>query len=123
MDAVVVETAVHLGVDGQGISVRETPLTCTRNDGRDGLSYRLHSLQDSEASADVSALLTAADEFWTDLGYSTRRGAMGEVGFVVGETPEGAVVEVTSGPGGTEIAGETICALTDGRPGAASTGE
>lgn len=123
MDAVVLATAERVGIDGRSRAVLETPLTCRRNDGRDGLSYQLHPVEDNDAPADIDALLAAADEFWTDLGYSTRRGTMGAVGFVAATAPDGAVIEVVSGPGGTEISGETICALTDGRPGSESTGE
>jgi hypothetical protein len=123
MDEVVLATAERVGIDDRPRAVRETPLTCRRNDGRDGLSYRLHSVEDNEAAPNVDQLLTAAQDFWTELGYSTRSGHMGSVGYIAAETPDGAVISVKSGPGGTEISGETICALTDGRPGSESSGE
>lgn len=93
-----------------------SPLACVRNDGRRGLSYHLHEI-DADPVSDVDALLSAAEEYWTDLGYDVGRGQVGGVAGIHAQTPTGATLELISGPGATIASGETHCALTDGRPG------
>lgn len=44
LDRVLAETAELAGVDGKLDPVSENSLTCERNDGRDGVSYFLHTI-------------------------------------------------------------------------------
>jgi hypothetical protein len=124
MDQVVAETARLLGIETAPSSSDEAPLTCQRRDGRRGVSLFLHKVEGAPPH-DPEAQLMEVAEKWAADGYAVPAvgGGPGGVWRATAETPEWAILEAATGPGGTVISGETMCALTDGRPGSESTGE
>jgi hypothetical protein len=116
LNQVLADTLTHLGLTGEAKDLPGSPMACVRNDGRRGLSYHLHEI-DADPVPDVDALLSAAEEYWTNLGYDVGRHDMGDTAVIDAQTAAGATLELISGPGATIASGETHCALTDGRPG------
>ncbi|WP_155859319.1 hypothetical protein [Cellulomonas sp. KRMCY2] len=115
MDEVIVESATLAGISSELLAEREAPLSCRRNDGRDGVSYFLHSVEDGPV-ADPTATLDTVEQLWRDKGYTITRGTAGGAEALAATTPDGATLQMFAGPGGTGIIGETGCALIDGGP-------
>lgn len=118
MEPVLIDTARQLGITSEPLPEGDAPLACERRDGRQGLSYDLHELE-GEALDDPEASLSEVARAWEELGYavSSGGGGAGDVWRVSAETPEGAIVEVLTGPAATIVSGETGCFLRDGAPG------
>lgn len=117
MDEVMVESATVAGISSDLLPEREGPLWCRRNDGRDGVSYLLHPVQDGPV-ADPTATLDLVERLWRDKGYTVTRAPAGGMQALGATTPDGATLQMMAGPVGTGIIGETGCALVDGGPGA-----
>ncbi|GEN81489.1 hypothetical protein AFE02nite_32230 [Actinotalea fermentans] len=117
MEPVLVETARQLGITSEPLPESDAPLGCERRDGRQGLSYDLPELEGA-ALDDPESALTDVARAWEELGYavSSVGGGAGDVWRVNAETPEGAIVEVLTGPAATIVSGETGCFLEDGAP-------
>ena len=118
LDQVLVGTAAHVGIDGERPEVRETALTCTRNDGRQGWSYFLHKTEAGPVP-NIDSLTEQVARYWESLGYAADQSRSGAV---TAETPDGAVLFLVAGSGGVQLSGETGCALTDGAPGSEGAG-
>lgn len=117
MEPVLISTARQLGITDEALPESDAPLGCERRDGRQGLSYDLPEFEGA-ALDDPEPALTDVARAWEELGYavSSVGGGAGDVWRVSAETPEGAVVEVLTGPAATIVSGETGCFLQDGGP-------
>lgn len=117
LEGVLTETALAVGLTVESEAdpyVRA--VQCGRNDGRTGFAYLLPAVQAPPVD-DAAAMLGAIEEYWQSLGYTTNEGEYLGSPAMRAVTATGAQMRAVAGPAGTGIAGETSCALVDGRPG------
>lgn len=115
MNAELVATAEMLGLDTAERETDLNPPVCARNDGREGVSYLLQRLQ-APPTEDIEGLLAQVRQRWEEQGCTVSDRGFGQAQGVTATTEVGAVLSVLSGPGGTVLSGETLCALEEGSP-------
>lgn len=89
---------------------------CRRNDGRSGYAYLLPQFGAPPAD-DATQVLIDVKDYWQSLGYAAEHTTHAGIPAVLATSSDGSQVRVLAGPDGIGFAGETSCALTDGRPG------
>jgi hypothetical protein len=121
-NAILRDTAEHIGLTVELENLGVDQLGCTRNDGRPGYSYPLDPLL-HDGAVDSAGLTRAVAAYWRQRGLMLTSGSPtdgstpnGELYVVRAITRTGAPVEFGSGPGGTTITGESMCALVPGGP-------
>ena len=116
LESLMADTAKAVGLTGETeIDPYLEPYECVRNDGRTGYAYVLPGFE--APAAKDSAVLGEVEAYWQSLGYATYEGDYLGLPAMNATTANGAQMRAVTGPGGTGLAGETGCALTDGRPG------
>lgn len=115
LEALMGDTLERIGLEGEPQDVRDAPFQCVRNDGRDGWSYRVTTIHAGPVD-DVDHLLSSIADYWENQGLTVGRGEASGAQALSGTTPDGAVLQVFAGDGGTSFTGDTMCALRDGAP-------
>lgn len=113
MTTVLHETAAAAGMEVVVEDDGAPPLACTRNDGGDGTSFDLPDLVGPVVD-DLDGFLGSVREHWLARGYDVTDRALGGATGLSAIAPDGSTVRVLTGPGGTVLSGETLCALEPG---------
>ena len=117
LEAVLAQTAPLLAVTMEAQPAPEGTLTCSSPAVGDGVSYELHSLV-GPAVADMAGVIAVVRAQWIQLGFavSDRSVGGGEAKGLLGMAADGGSIYMLTGPGGTTLAGESVCSKVAGAP-------
>lgn len=114
LNAALAETARAAGLEDLPLAPHpDFAVPCTRNDGRQGVSYWLdHRAGDGVSDPGWVVDTVAAD--WRDRGHHVQRDPQGN--RATAYTTDGAVLMVAASRSGVSLVGSTGCFLRDGAP-------